>query len=70
MPEFTIREYTEEEYKEDLGNLVVEKGLSGAVEYYCDLINEEVSGTGYVMHRTVQEYLNDILYLVRKEWAE
>lgn len=64
MPELTIKEYTKEEYERDLKNLLCDKGLKGAVKEYCDKINEEVSGTGYIIHSTVQEFLNDILNLI------
>ena len=62
--EITLKEYTHEEYETDMRKLLVEKGLKGAVKEYLDKIDEEVSGTRYIMHRTVQEYLCDVLYLV------
>ena len=62
--DFGLREYTNEKYTEDMKNLLDEKGLKESVKVYLDKIDEEVSSTGYIMHRTVQEYLCDILYLV------
>ena len=63
---FDLKEYTIGEYKADMQKLLSEKGLRDAVKVYIDKIDEEVeiSGVGYVMHRTVQEYLCDILYLI------
>ena len=65
-----LKEYTQEQYKADMQKLLTEKGLKDAVQIYADKINEEVSGTGYVMHRTVQEYLCDILYLIELSGGE
>lgn len=62
--EFTLKEYTVEEYDRDMKDLLKSKGLTNAVKVYCDKIDEETRSTGYIMHRTVQEYLCDILYLV------
>ena len=64
MGEITLKEYTQEEYEADMKKLLTEKGLKGAVKEYLDKIDEEVSGTRYIMHRAVQEYLCDVLYLV------
>lgn len=61
-----LREYPREEYEADMRKLLTEKGLSGAVKIYLDKIDEEVSDTGYVTHRTVQEFLCDILFLAQE----
>lgn len=61
-----LREYPQEEYEADMKTLLAEKGLSGAVKICTDKINEEVAGTSYVTHRTVQEYLCDILFLAQE----
>lgn len=62
-----LREYPQEEYEQDMKTLLAEKGLSGAVKIYADKINEEVADAGYVLHRTVQEYLYDIIFLAQEE---
>ena len=62
--EFTLREYTKEEYKADMQKLLSEKGLYGAVEFYCDKINDVTKDLSYLQRREIQEYLCDILYLV------
>ena len=64
MSEFTLREYTKEEYKADMQKLLEEKGLHDAVEKYCDKVNSITSILGYIHHRDVQECLCDILYLI------
>lgn len=66
MYDFTLKEYTQEQYEADMIKLLNEKGLHDAVEEFCDKINDEASFLGYVPHRTIQEYLCDILFLVEK----
>lgn len=61
-----LREYPQEEYEQDMKTLLTGKSLSGAVKIYLDKINKEVEGMGYVAHRTVQEYLCDILFLAQE----
>ena len=63
---YELKEYTQKEYEADMTALLEEKGLHGAVEEFCDRINDEASALRYVGHRSVQEYLNDILFLVDK----
>ena len=65
MKEYTLREYTQEEYEADMKKLLKDKGLHGAVEVYTDEINEVTSCLSYVGHRSVQEALCDILYLIQ-----
>ena len=65
-PMVELREYPQEEYERDMKALLTEKGLSGAMKVYTDKINEEVADTCYVTHRTVQEYLCDILFLAQE----
>ena len=62
--EYTLREYTDKEYRADLKKLLEEKGLHDAVKDYCDKINEEVGNTSYITHRSVQEYMCTILDLI------
>lgn len=64
MPEFTIKEYTQKEYRSDMQKLLSEKGLHDAVEGYCDRINSLSSILRYVQHREIQECLCDILFLI------
>lgn len=61
---YTLREVAPEEYHKDMRKKLNEKGLYEAVKEYCDYINEEVSGTNYIVHRNVQKYLCDILTLI------
>ena len=64
MSEFTLREYTQEEYEADMKKLLKEKGLHDAVEKYCDDINSYASALSYIGHRGIQEFLCDILFLI------
>lgn len=64
MREFTIKEYTEEEYKADMQKLLEEKGLYKAVEDKCDRINSLSSTLRYLPHREIQELMCDILFLI------
>lgn len=61
-----LKEYPQEEYEAEMRTLFAEKGLSGAIKVYIDKINEEIANTCYVTHRTVQEYLCDILFLAQE----
>lgn len=64
MNEFTLKEYTQEEYEADMKKLLKEKGLHDAVEHFADRINSLASVLNYVAHREVQECLCDILFLI------
>lgn len=64
MGEFTLKEYTREEYEADMNKLLAEKGLKKAVEDICDDINSITSCLRYPSHREVQEKMCDILYLI------
>lgn len=64
MNEFTLKEYTQEEYKADMQRLLAEKGLHDAVDHFADRINSLASVLNYVAHREVQECLCDILFLI------
>ena len=64
----TLKEYTQEEYESDMMKLLKEKGLSKAVKKYADKIDQECRDINlrYIPHRTIQEYLCDILFLCEK----
>ena len=64
MNEFTLKEYTHEEYKADMQKLLKEKGLYKAVEDKCDKINSLSSVLSYLPHREIQELMCDILFLI------
>lgn len=64
MPEFTLKEYTSEEYEKDMKELLEEKGLREAVKQYLDAINSEAIRLRYLQCRSIQEYLCDIDYLI------
>lgn len=64
MIEYTLREYTQEEYKADMQKLLKEKGLYKAVEDKCDKINSLSSVLSYLPHREIQEIMCDILFLI------
>jgi len=64
MNEFTLKEYTQEEYEADMKKLLKEKGLHDAVEHFADRINSLASVLNYVAHREVQECLCDMLFLI------
>ena len=48
MDNYTLREYTNEEYEADMRKLIAEKGLHDAVKEYTDKIMEEVAGLSYI----------------------
>lgn len=62
--EVILREYTKEEELADKRKLLNQKGLAGAVEFYCDKVDEVASQLSYLPHRDIQEYLCDIMALV------
>ena len=64
MNDFTLKEYTQEEYDSDMKKLLKEKGLHDAVEGICDKINSVSSVLRYPAHREIQELMCDILYLI------
>lgn len=64
MNDFTLKEYTQEEYDSDMKKLLKEKGLHDAVEGICDRINSVSSVLSYTGHREIQELMCDILYLI------
>ena len=70
MADFTLREYTQEEYKADMQKLLEEKGLYKAVEDKCDRINSLSSTLSYLPHREIQELMCDILFLIELQESE
>ena len=66
MTEFTIREISPEEYKENLKAEIATDGLYEAVKKRCDIINEECKYMRYVQHRYIQEQLCEIMELVEE----
>lgn len=62
--EYTLKEYTQEEQAADMRKLLNEKGLRGAVEDYCDTINELASPLSYLPRRDIQECLCAIIALI------
>lgn len=63
--DFTLREYTKEEYEADMKKILEEKGLYRAVKEIGDQINEDASDLSYLLHRDIQEKLCDILNLIK-----
>ena len=61
----TLKEYPQEEYKADMKKMLEEKGLSKAVKHYLDEIDRECRevNLSYIPHRTIQEFLCDVLFL-------
>lgn len=57
-------EYTKEEEIADMQKLLNQKGFAGAVEFYCDKVDEVASQLSYLPHRDIQEYLCDIMKVV------
>ena len=70
MSDFTLKEYTQEEYNADLKQLLDEKGLHDAVEGICDRINSIASVLDYLKHREIQELLCEILDLIDMDRSE
>ena len=70
MKKVEIKEYTPEQYRADMQKLLEEKGLKGAVEVYCDKIDEIERCLSYISHREIQEYLCDILFLIELDKGE
>ena len=64
MREFELRIVLPTEYRNSLRKEIEENGLYKAVEKRCDEINKECRDMGYVQHRTIQEWLNEILDLI------
>ena len=64
MTEFTIKEISPEEYKENLRAEIATDGLYETVKKRCDAIDEECKFMRYVQHRYIQEQLVEILELV------
>lgn len=64
MPEINFRKYKQKEYRESLEKLLADKGLHDAVRFFCDKINDDVSSSGYIVHMSVIEHMNDILHLI------
>lgn len=62
----TPLEDIKEEYESDMMKLLKEKGLSKAVKKYTDKIDKECRymGVPYLTHRSIQESLCDILFLL------
>ena len=65
IPEFMVVEYTQEEYEADMRQKLKEEGLYKAAKEFCDKIEADASVLSYGGHRGIQEYLNDILTLIR-----
>ena len=70
MNEYTVKEYTQKEYKADMQKLLEEKGLYKAVEDKCDRINSLASALSYLPHREIQELMCDIMFLIELEQGE
>ena len=65
MPEIKLREYPREEYLADIQKELDENGLYESVSKRCDEINEESAQLPYVAHRSIQEWMCEILDLIR-----
>jgi len=63
--EYTLREYTQEEYEADMRKAIEEKGLYEVVEGFCEEIDYECKDRDYLTHRHIQELLNDILNAIK-----
>lgn len=59
-----LREYTKEEELADKRKLLNQKGLAGAVKFYCDKVDKVAGSLAYLPHREIQEYLCDIMKVV------
>lgn len=64
MSDFKLVKMTQEEIDRELDEEITMHGLKGAVRKRCDIINGLTGDTGYLCHREIQEYLNDILRLI------
>ncbi len=63
---FGLREYSHEEYIEDLKKELKAMGLHDSVQKRCDEINEECRNMGYATHRYIQELMCEILDLIEE----
>ena len=63
---FTLREVSHEEYIGGLRKELDSVGLYKTVEKRCDEINDICSSLGYIMHRSIQEQLVEILDLLEE----
>ncbi|MBQ0112400.1 MAG: hypothetical protein KBT03_04640 [Bacteroidales bacterium] len=64
--EYTLREYTQEEYEADLRSELENTSLYNTIKLRCDLINDECVNQqmGYIPHGTIQELMCEILNLI------
>ena len=65
IPEFTLREYPEEEYLHDLSEEIKTDGLLKAVEKRCNEIDDFCKVLRYLPHSMVQELMVEILDLIK-----
>lgn len=68
--DFVIKEYTHEEYLNDLKNDFETLGLNKAVEKRLDEIDDYASSLGYLSHRSIQELSCEILDLINEIWRK
>ena len=70
--EFTIVEYSHEEYLEDLRKELKADGIVKAVEKRMNDINHECDSMGYVQYTAIMESLDEIRDLIKldKEGVE
>lgn len=64
MNDFKLVSMTQDEIDKELDEEITMHGLRGSVCRRCNNINELASDTGYLCHREIQEYLNEILRLI------
>ena len=64
--EYTLREYTQEEYEADMRKELAETSLYNCVQLRCDLIDDECRNQQmkYIPHMTIQEFMCEILDLI------
>lgn len=64
--EYILREYTKEEREADMRKELAETSLYNCVKLRCDLIDDECKNQQmkYIPHRTIQEFMCEILELI------
>lgn len=68
--DYDVRDYTHEEYVNDLKKDFDTLGVNKAVEKRLDEIDDYASSLGYVSHRSIQELSCEILDLINEIWRK
>ena len=65
MLEYKLKVVTPEEYRKSLQDEIEMYGLTGSIKKRLDEIDEATTCLGYLQHRDVQEWCNEIVDLLK-----